>query len=126
MKMKSHMEATATAATLDLRGTYSANELEALITELATLRSGMQPPVPQNRPNPLNDPDKPILMESDSAMTAALRTDGSFRLWLRNRGTGWMGYEVDAQRAQALAQYILSRSDGRAIDLISHSDSKRH
>ena len=113
-------------AVVNISGELSAPEIEALITELATLRSAMQPPVPGDRPDPLSEPDKPILMESDSAMTAALRRDGSFRLWLRNRGTGWMGYEVDSQRAQALAHYILSRSDGQAINLVSHSDGQRH
>jgi hypothetical protein len=79
----------ATRATINIQGEYSAAELEDLITQIAMARSVMLPPVPDTRPDPAGNIDKPILMESECAISAALRRDGSMRLWLRNRGIGW-------------------------------------
>jgi hypothetical protein len=121
------LNADRTVATVEVRGTFTAPQLEAEITRLAMLRSRMLPPVPEHRPDVEDDPDKPILMESEPALTAALRRDGGIRLWLRNRGIGWMGYEVEPSRARAIAKYILSRTaDDGTVDLFSESDSKRH
>jgi hypothetical protein len=113
-------------AILDLRGTFTASELEDLITRLAILRSDMSPPVPQNPPDAFGDPDKPILMESEPAITAALRQNGGIRLWLRNRGLGWMGYEVEPARARGIAKYILSRTTDEGVDLFSEGVGKAH
>jgi hypothetical protein len=115
-----------TRATIDLRGELTASELEDAITRLAVLRSNMTPPVTEKSPNPFTDPDKPILMESDCALTAALRRNGGIRLWLRNRGFGWVGYEVEPGRARAIANYILSRTPNEGINLFGEGDGTRH
>lgn len=113
-------------AAIELRGTFTAGEIEDLITRLAMLRSGMSPPVPENRPDAFAEPDKPMLMENEPGLTAALRRNGGIRLWLRNRGIGWMGYEVDAARARAIANYILSRTPAEDVNLFGEDDGKRH
>jgi hypothetical protein len=120
------LNAERTLATLEVRGTFTATQLEAVITRLAMLRSDMLPPVPDHRPDATSDPDQPILMESDCALTAALRRNGGIRLWLRNRGLGWMGYEVEPARARAIANYILSRTPDEGVNLFGEDDGKRH
>jgi hypothetical protein len=120
------LSADGARAALRIEGDFTAHELEALLVKLAVLRSRMSPPVPETPPNPLADPDKPVLMENGAAVTVALRRDGSFRLWLRNRGYGWMGYEVEVSRATGLARYILSNASGPAIDLFGDGDGQRH
>jgi hypothetical protein len=120
------LDPSKTQATVDIRGNFTASELESLISRLAVLRSDMSPPVPEHRMDAMRDPDKPILMEHESAMTAALRTDGSFRLWLRNRGLGWLAYEVDVQRARALANYILARSEPEGVNLFGKGGGTSH
>lgn len=120
------LNADTSLATLDVRGEFTAAGLEALLVELAVLRSGMEPPVTEKPPDATTDPTKPILMENGSSLVAALRKDGSFRLWLRNRGYGWIGYEVDAGRARGVAKYILSRSTDEDIDLFGQGVGQRH
>ncbi|MCC2673068.1 MAG: hypothetical protein K0R58_15 [Ramlibacter sp.] len=120
------IESDGTSATLQIEGTFTASELEALLVKLAVLRSGMTPPVPQTRPDPATDPDKPILLEDGAAVTAALRRDGGVRIWMRNRGYGWMGYQVEPARAVGLAKYILSKVSGPGVDLFGDGDGHRH
>jgi hypothetical protein len=124
--MKSELNEGATRATLEVTGEFSANALEDLITKLAVLRSTMSPPVTERPPDATTDPEKRILMESDCAMTAALRRNGGIRLWFRNSGIGWVAYEVEPERARAIAQYILSRTPEEGIDLFASGDGYRH
>lgn len=120
------LNADKTRTRIEVQGEFTASELENLITRLAVLRSDMQPPVPENPPDATTDPDKPILRESDSAMTAAARRNGGIRLWFRNRGLGWIAYEVDPARARGAAKYILSRTPDESVDLFGEGDGNRH
>jgi hypothetical protein len=101
-----------TVASLQIDAAFSAGELEELISKLAVLRSDMTPPVPQDRPNPASDGEKHITIEDEPAAIAARLRDGRIRLWLRNRGTGWMAYNMSIDNACALRDYLVAHLTG--------------
>ena len=122
------LNASKSEATLTLQGNFSADALEELISKLAVLRSDMQPPVPKARPDSMSEADKHITIEDEPAMVVARLRDGRFRLWLRNRGTGWMAYNIDAANATGLRDYLsanLPTTPDRA-NLFGEQDGELH
>ncbi len=106
------------AAELDSAG------VESLIRELAELRAQMLPPVAAHRRD--LDAEHAVLIESEPGLFIAARASGGFRLWVRNRGFGWVAYEIGSGEAVGLARYILSRTGGEGVDLIGHDEPNRH
>jgi hypothetical protein len=110
-----------------LEGTLTALQVDNLISQLAELRAAMTPPVSQKRPDPLKEPELRITMEDEPEMTAAFLRDGRFRLWVRNRGFGWCAYNITAQHAAGLGQYMLGKlPPGEAVDLFADQGGKPH
>jgi hypothetical protein len=94
--------------TLDLRGSYGAGEVEALIGELSALRAQMLPAVP-SAPGAEPGEDDPAAARArgDPCVQVAVMRDGMTRFWVRHAGLGWFGFNLPVDRARTLAQYIL-------------------
>ncbi|MGH6625166.1 MAG: hypothetical protein ACRECD_01240 [Burkholderiaceae bacterium] len=117
-----------TTALLKIASGLDADSLEDLISQLALLRSDMTPPVPHSRPDPTQKPDKHVTIEDDPAMTAVRLKDGRIRLWARNRGTGWMAYNMATRDACALRDYLSIHlpETGKPPSLFSDGDGQTH
>ncbi len=96
------------SATLDMQGTYRADEIEALIQQLSALRAQMLPAVPMSPGdgNPERDPAA-RRAGGDPRVQVAVMRDGLTRFWVRHEGLGWFGFNLPVERARTLAQYIL-------------------
>ena len=103
-----------TAATLDLRGTYRADEMERLIEELCALRAQMLPAVPMS-PGAETRSQDPAAVRAvgDPCVQVAVMRDGVTRFWVRHDGLGWFGFNLPVDRARTLAQYILGVASPR-------------
>ena len=92
--------------------TLTTEQLETLISDLAELRAGMDPPVPMERPT---SPDQRVSMQDEPAILAIPLKDGRIRFWLRNHGIGWLVYNFTIQQAITLREFFISNtpeSDG--------------
>ena len=97
---------------LSISGNLSTQELEVLIVELSVARAHMLPPVPFEVPKS-DDPnfDVPnISSQDDPYMSAGSLRDGSFRLWLRSFGYGWMVFTFPLEKACALRDYLVANT----------------
>jgi len=110
---------------LDVRGPHTAQQLDRLIRTLATLRADMTPEVATSRMDLAAQADD-VLIEQDPSLMAALR-GGGFRLWVRNRGLGWLAYEIDNQVAMSIHS-LISRSAHKVegVDLFGDGDGHTH
>lgn len=108
---------------LDIRGAYTAQQLESLLQKLALLRADMAPQVPHTRAQV----DADVLVEDKPGLVIAQRRDGGFRLWLRHRGYGWLTYQIDDRSAAGAANFIRSKTAGvEAIDFVGNGNAHRH
>ena len=96
------------SATVELSGTYGAEEIEGLIAKLSALRAQMLPAVPM-APGEANRERDPALGRAggDPCVQVAVMRDGLTRFWVRHEGLGWFGFNLPVERARTLAQYIL-------------------
>ncbi len=96
------------SAAVELRGSYSADEIEALIGKLSALRAQMLPAVPM-APGDANRERDPAAGRAggDPCVQVAVMRDGLTRFWVRHEGLGWFGFNLPVERARTLAQYIL-------------------
>lgn len=121
------LNAEKTRARIELNGELDAAEVDALIRQLAQLRAGMQPPVPATR-RQLEATGQDVTAIEDPALLIAPTTRGSFRLWLRHSGIGWIAYDLGGTQARTSAKYILSfpAGDDEGVDLTGHEGGHRH
>lgn len=96
------------SATIEMQGTYGAEEIEGLIANLSALRAQMQPAVPM-APGDANRERDPAVGRAggDPCVQVAVMRDGLTRFWVRHEGLGWFGFNLPVDRAKTLAQYIL-------------------
>jgi len=96
------------SATVDVQGTYCAEEIEGLIGKLSALRARMLPAVPMAPGNgkPESDPAAGRA-GGDPCVQVAVMRDGLTRFFVRHEGLGWFGFNLPVERARTLAQYIL-------------------
>ena len=96
------------SATVELQGTYCAEEIEGLIGKLSALRAQMSPAVPMAPGDGVREGD-PVLGRAggDPCVQVAVMRDGLTRFWVRHEGLGWFGFNLPVERARTLAQYIL-------------------
>ena len=96
------------SATLEVQGTYCADEIEALIGKLSALRAQMLPGVPM-APGEGSRDGEPAAGRAGGApcVQVAVMRDGLTRFWVRHEGLGWFGFNLPVERARTLAQYIL-------------------
>lgn len=114
-----------TLAHLEINGELDAQGLDALVRQLALLRADMTPPVPATR-DAMEDAGEPVLIEDKPGLIIAARLDGGFRLWLRHRGLGWLGYQIDDQAAVGLANFVSRRVKADMVNLVAHEEPNRH
>lgn len=96
------------SATLDVEGTYCADEIEGLIQKLSALRAQMLPSVPM-APGEGSPEREPAARRAggDPRVQVAVMRDGLTRFWVRHEGLGWFGFNLPVERARTLAHYIL-------------------
>jgi hypothetical protein len=96
------------AATVEIHGTYRADEVEGLIAKLSALRAQMQPAVPLS-PGAEGREAEPAAARAggDPCVQVAVMRDGLTRFWVRHEGLGWFGFNLPVERARTLATYIL-------------------
>ena len=103
--------------TLSINDSFTARELETLLSDLSELRAHMNPPVPMERPAPGSDllPER-ILMQDEPSIEAKLLKDGRIRFWLRNHGLGWLVFNFTVNQSITLREFFISNTpdtDGR-------------
>lgn len=119
------LNSSKTALQIAISGTYSTEEVDALLRQLALLRADMAPEVPMTQKE-LGETAQ-VLMEDKPGLRIAELRQGGFRLWLRHRGYGWLAYQIDARAAAGAANFIQSKTPGvEALDLISNGEGHRH
>lgn len=96
------------SATVEVHGSYHADEIEGLIGDLCALRAQMLPAVPM-APGDGNRERDPAAGRAggDPCVQVAVMRDGLTRFWVRHEGLGWFGFNLPVERARTLAQYIL-------------------
>ncbi|KTT14738.1 hypothetical protein NS331_22570 [Pseudacidovorax intermedius] len=109
---------------MQIKGDFSAADLEDLIYRLAKARAQIAPEVPSTREAAL-EAGVAMMEEDRPSITAAVRVDGTLRIAMRNRGIGWLAAIVDPHTARALGQYMVN-STAEAVDLFTDGDGKRH
>ncbi|HET7729761.1 MAG TPA: hypothetical protein VFK48_07000 [Usitatibacter sp.] len=95
-------------ATVEVKGTFQAAELEALIGQLTSLRAAMAPQVPSTPPMTHKCEDAAASRaRGDPCVQVAVMRDGMTRFWVRHAGLGWFGFNLPVERANLLANCIL-------------------
>ena len=95
------------SATLEVQGTYCAEEIEGLIGKLSALRAQMLPAVPMAPGDVGRGEPAAERAGGDPCVQVAVMRDGLTRFWVRHEGLGWFGFNLPVERARTLAQYIL-------------------
>lgn len=106
---------------------FDAPSLDRLISALAEVRAGKQPPVSASRPNPNNEStmDTPVTMEDSPSMQLKVLRDGRIRLWVRSGGFGWLAFNLDMRDARVMRDWFAANVTG-LTDLIGQEDVQRH
>ena len=113
-------------AVVEIRGTYSADQVERLIAELSALRAAMSPPVPAAPPiSRCPDDAAATRAGGDPCVQVAVMRDGLTRFWVRHAGLGWFGFNLPVERASTLATYILNVTTKREIAAEAFSVRRR-
>lgn len=94
-------------ADIAVNATLTASDMERLILDLADLRATMDPAVPMERPTPgANTTAVQVASQEDASLMAALRRDGSVRLWIRSAGLGWLAFGLSQRNTITLRDYL--------------------
>lgn len=107
--MENELNSDGTLLTLNLRGRYSALELEYLIAELAEVRAHMNPEVPLSVPKPgqAGSSLDRLTYQGYPEISFATARDGHTMVWLRHAGLGWLLFKL-SQTDEAKARAFLS------------------
>lgn len=112
-------------ASVQIDAQLDAKELDALIRKLALLRAAMTPSVSSHRSTEVLEAG--TLVEEAQNSTISLRREGGFRLWLRHRGLGWLGWNMDERTARSMADFITARtSQVQGLDFIVKDGGTGH
>jgi len=99
-------------AIVSIDRTLSAFELQTLIADLAVARAQMLPTVqfePPGRREPAPD-SLNVSEQDDPYLQAARLRDGRIRLWIRNQGIGWLAFNIPADKACGLRDYLIANT----------------
>lgn len=97
---------------LHIEGVHNAAQVESLIRTLALMRTDMLPGVPVDKDKQDKGGANAIVEKQPMLTMVALRS-GGFRLWLRNRGFGWLAYEIDDRAATSMRNLISKHTKAR-------------
>ena len=112
---------------LDISGPHTAGQLDSLIRSLALQRAAMEPAVAASRTDIAAMADDALLIEKEPSLSMAALRGGGFRLWVRNRGLGWLAYEINTQVARSIYNLIGRHTSGvEGVDLFGEGDGKTH
>jgi len=112
---------------LDISGPHTAGQLDSLIRSLALQRAAMEPAVAASRTDIAAMADDALLIEKEPSLSMAALRGGGFRLWVRNRGLGWLAYEINTQVARSIYNLIGRHTSGvEGVDLFGKGDGKTH
>ncbi|MGV7193740.1 hypothetical protein [Xanthomonas axonopodis] len=88
-------------ARITLQGEFTAAELDDVLQELATLRSGMEPAIPDSP-----GAEASVLEQKEPLRIFRTLADGGLRIWLRHDGFGWMPFTLNATERAELADFL--------------------
>ena len=91
-------------ATITLSGEFTAADLDDIIRELATVRSGMEPSVPQEPPSANSEAQS--LPQPDALYRIRTRVNGGLRIWLRHAGFGWIPFELGPDEVVKVRDFL--------------------
>lgn len=87
----------------------------------------MEPAVAASRTDIAAMADDALLIEKEPSLSMAALRGGGFRLWVRNRGLGWLAYEINTQVARSIYNLIGRHTSGvEGVDLFGEGDGKTH
>lgn len=95
---------------LTIDSKLNAEDLESLISDLALLRGKLNPEVPRECPNLQSSRDVRVSTQSDPDFQLRLLRDGGIRLWIRNRGLGWLVFDFPVSNACAMRDYLVANT----------------
>lgn len=94
--------------TLRIAADLSAAQVEALISDLCARRAEMFPAVSHEPPNQqYPGGSERVMVQDEPTIAARLLRDGRIRLWIQNRGFGWMALNLLAVQAAALRDFLI-------------------
>lgn len=118
------------SAQISINKTFTAPEIETLISELAVIRANMLPPIPFEPPK-ATDPDidsSHVTEQDEPHVQVKLLKDNRIRIWLRSWGLGWMAFNLTQENACIIRDYLIANTpDNRDADFFrdqgSHGDA---
>jgi len=97
------------AAALSIDGVFTGPEMESLIADLAAIRNQLDPEVSRDVPKDtglgLN-----VSVQDDPDFQLRLLRDGRIRLWVRNRGVGWLVFNFPVTSACTIRDYLVANT----------------
>jgi len=99
-----------TSVALHLSRTYTTEEVQSLVSELAELRSRMEPAVSLDFPTKDFVTFEPgATIQTDPHFGAAVTSDGLLRIGFRHEGFGWAIYVLSRSQTIGLRDMLLAR-----------------
>ena len=95
---------------LVINADLSTDDLESLISDLALLRGQMEPEVTRTCPNKETAGEVKVSIQDDPDFSLRLLKDGRIRLWIRNRGLGWLVFNLPVINACAMRDYLVANT----------------
>lgn len=94
---------------VEISGDLSTTAVERHISALARIRNDMLPAVPMHPPTTKDFAGDPPhgAAHYNPEMEIRLIAPGVFRLWLRSTGLGWLSFDLPADSAVALGEYLV-------------------
>lgn len=91
---------------IELNGTFSATELEEVISDLAATRATLQPEVPATPPTLVTDAQ----VETETLFKIRTLATGGVRIWLRHVGYGWLGFTLSPTQRTEFVEFVQKRA----------------
>jgi len=90
-----------TKARIALNGEFSAQELEDVLRELASVRAGLHDAVPSTPPT-----EAGVLEQPNPLHIFRTLANGGVRIWLRHEGFGWIAFTLSAQERAGISEFL--------------------
>lgn len=108
---------------LSIDGTFTATELETLITKLAIARSKLKPAI-SNEPPTLETKEEDLptyAHQTDPTFAIGKTTDGSINMWLRHEGLGWLIFTLPIDKAFILRDWLTNSTKEESLKFLAHN-----
>jgi hypothetical protein len=104
------LSSDSTTLTADVSGTYTASQLEQVITSLMSFRAQMEPQVPETLALLKTQPETSVISDDEPFIQIKLKTDGTIRLWIRLRGLGWIALNCTAEQTAIIRKFFVNQT----------------